>query len=131
MAWFSSPADGAGGPPRSRSQEVRAIALQRLERCTAAVARVAELRASASRQRESSTAACARSEALMAHLVRRWESAAVDAWVRQRAAAMLADGWTPGELAEVGIDERWISGQDRDRPTVRAPNPKPDTRFAG
>jgi hypothetical protein len=35
------------------------------------------------------------------------ETAELEEWIRGQAASMLADGWTPGELADIGIDARY------------------------
>jgi hypothetical protein len=36
------------------------------------------------------------------------EAAELDAWVRAQAASMLRDGWTPEELAGIGIGARYL-----------------------
>lgn len=38
------------------------------------------------------------------------EAAELDAWVRGQADSMLRDGWTPEELASIGIGARYLGG---------------------
>jgi len=47
------------------------------------------------------------------------ESAELERWIRAQAASMVADGWTPEELAEIGIDARY---------TAEPPPPRGDAR---
>jgi hypothetical protein len=37
------------------------------------------------------------------------EAVKLERWIRSQAASMLADGWTPEELADIGIDARYAT----------------------
>jgi len=41
------------------------------------------------------------------------EAAEMERWIRAQAASMLADGWTPEELADIGIDARYTAEPPR------------------
>lgn len=43
------------------------------------------------------------------------EAAELESWVRAQAASMLRDGWTPEELASIGIDARYVGGSGAPR----------------
>ncbi len=48
-------------------------------------------------------------EAMRRLRVEERETAELERWIRQQAASMLRDGWTPEELAEIGMDARYTA----------------------